>query len=65
MDHQVSVRHQLGWICQAEQALTKSKPLNDSKALREVAEELRQLVDNLLDTIDSPEDQHHQGHGFR
>tara|TARA_B100001173_G_C15934773_1_gene524419 strand:- start:511 stop:726 length:216 start_codon:yes stop_codon:yes gene_type:complete len=71
MGHQVSGRHKLGWICQAEQALTESKasmeskPLTDSKALREVAEELRQLVDNLLDTIDSPEDQHHQGHGFR
>ena len=71
MGHQVSGRHKLGWICQAEQALTEStiptepKPLNDSKALREVAEELRQLVYNLLETIDSSEDEHHQGHGFR
>ena len=71
MGQQVSGRHKLGWICQAEQALTESKasmeskPLTDSTALREVAEELRQLVDNLLDTIDSSEDEHHQGHGFR
>ncbi len=62
MDHQVSGRHQLGWICQAEQALTKSKTPTDSKALREVAEELRQLVDNLLDTI---KEDHSQSHRFK
>ena len=65
MGQQVSGRHKLGWIYKAEQTLTESKTPTDSKALREVAEELRQLVDNLLDTIDSSEDEHHQGHGFR
>tara|TARA_B100000886_G_C20047680_1_gene336402 strand:+ start:367 stop:510 length:144 start_codon:yes stop_codon:yes gene_type:complete len=34
----------------------------DSTALREVAEELRQLVDNLLDTI---KEDHPQSHRFK
>ena len=41
------------------------KTTSDARVLREVADELRQLVDNLLDTIDSPEDEHHKGHGLK
>tara|TARA_B100001093_G_scaffold505097_1_gene561905 strand:+ start:17608 stop:17784 length:177 start_codon:yes stop_codon:yes gene_type:complete len=41
------------------------KTASDARVLREVADELRQLVDNLLDTIDSPEDEHHKGHGLK
>ncbi len=54
MDRQKSEQDVLG-------QLDAEKAVSDARVLREVANDLRQLVDNLLDTMDSSDIDIHKG----
>ncbi len=54
MDRQKSEQDDLGQF-------DAEKAVSDARVLREVANDLRQLVDNLLDTMDSSDIDIHKG----